>query len=164
MLRSEKLLAAPIRLKRRAAMEVERRESQSLLFLKSMKQQVSKLQDARGMSKESHTFVSLMYTVLACATRAVYAVFHLMVALFPVSEIAIHVLSFSLERMCELATTNTKQDLVIKSIVFAMEILLTLTVVMFVFGSILFPVWMMGLVILSKLFSIAAGTWQVVVA
>ncbi|KAK9511972.1 hypothetical protein O3M35_000523 [Rhynocoris fuscipes] len=123
----------------------------------SVLDQITIYQLGRGVPKENYTYMSLMSAMMTMAGGALHAVFSLMLALAPITEIVLHVLRFTLEKASEICRTTNRQELGIKIVIFTMQLLSALFLVTFVFGTILFPVFMMGIAVLSKLLYMATG-------
>ncbi|KAL1132255.1 hypothetical protein AAG570_010212 [Ranatra chinensis] len=85
-------------------------------LLESLRSQVAVFQEGRGVAKESYTFMTLMSAIMTLGGQAVHAVFTLMMALAPVSEIALHVARFALENLVDILNTPDSKDIAVKVI------------------------------------------------
>uniref|UniRef100_T1HRI2 Uncharacterized protein n=1 Tax=Rhodnius prolixus TaxID=13249 RepID=T1HRI2_RHOPR len=80
----------------------------------SILDQVTVYQLGRGVPRENYSYMTLMSAMMTMVGRAVHAVFSLVLALAPITEIALHVLRFTLEKFSEISRTQSKQELSIK--------------------------------------------------
>ncbi|KAL1460842.1 hypothetical protein WDU94_012784 [Cyamophila willieti] len=108
-------------------------------------------QISQNIPSDVYTFISLVTTLSTLGCKAIHTIFIMIMALFPMIEILIHVSRFLIDHLLDILNTDNRQEKFRKSLIFMVEIGLILCLVIFIFGSVLLPLWSLGVLIVYKI-------------
>uniref|UniRef100_A0A0A9YYB7 NAD-dependent malic enzyme n=1 Tax=Lygus hesperus TaxID=30085 RepID=A0A0A9YYB7_LYGHE len=114
-------------------------------ILERFRDQLAVFQEGRGVSRSEYGFFTLIAAILSMLAQSVQSLLSLLMALAPVSEISLHVVRFSLERIIDIKNTRDVKLVTRKAVFFLVQLAFILSFISFVLGSILIPVSRMGL-------------------
>ncbi|XP_014252399.1 uncharacterized protein LOC106668300 [Cimex lectularius] len=128
-------------------------------YLEKMRDQLALFQEGRGISRGEYSFVTLMAAIVGMLGQAFHSLITLLLALTPILEVSLHLLRFALETIIDIKNTQNPRELAKKVVIFTAELGLALSFMIFTFGSILYPMFCIGLNVGSRTLSFMAGKW-----
>uniref|UniRef100_A0A8D8XIP7 Uncharacterized protein n=1 Tax=Cacopsylla melanoneura TaxID=428564 RepID=A0A8D8XIP7_9HEMI len=120
-------------------------------FQVNLRDNLVKFQISQNISSDEYTFISLITTLCTLGFKALHTIFIMIMALFPMIEILIHISRFLVDHLLDILNTEDRQKKMRKWLIFVVEIGLILCSVIFIFGSVLLPLWSLGILIVYKI-------------
>nr|XP_018905532.1 PREDICTED: uncharacterized protein LOC109036061 [Bemisia tabaci] len=125
--------------------------------LQTIRDHLCAFQERQGIPREENNFFGLALIIIQQSGQAMYAVFMLFLALFPVATIFLAILHFIVDRLIDILCTKTPADIYFKLGVLCAQLLLIYLMTQFVVYTIFSPIFTMQLNIISKMIMISRG-------
>ncbi|KAI5746715.1 uncharacterized protein LOC103509767 [Diaphorina citri] len=127
------------------------RETISKSFFVNLRDSLVKFQVSQNIPAEAYNFISLITTICTLGCKAIHTIFIMIMALFPMIEILVHISRFLIDHLLDILHTANRQEKIRKWLIFFIEISVIFCLVIFIFGSVLLPLWSLGILIVYKI-------------
>ncbi|KAI5694180.1 hypothetical protein M8J76_002650 [Diaphorina citri] len=100
---------------------------------------------------KSYDFIMLLSTILLLSGKALHCVVQINIALLPLYEIVIHVIRYIIDQLAMISETTCRQEKVKVSVMFFLQTMTLILVTLFIYGSVLIPLFYIGMTIFWKI-------------